>query len=80
VIVLLAWAAAAVLAAVVLAVLAFELRGHVKRLTAAVAQVSQDLAPLARRLAARPDPDASGTPAGPATGWLAGPGRHRADP
>ena len=74
-IVLLVWAAAAVLAAVLLAVLAFELGGHLRRLKAAVAEAGRDLAPLARRLG----PAAiSGAPAEPATGWPEGPGRHRA--
>jgi hypothetical protein len=80
VIVLLVWATAAVVAAALLAVLAFELLGHIGRLKAAVALASLDLVPLAQRLAARPDPDACGAANRAPTSWLERRGRHRADP
>jgi len=84
VIVLLAWIAAAVVVVLLLAVLGFELFGHVKRLTAAVAEAKRDLVPRVRRMLARlTGPDNPGEPAHPdgnPTLTLEGPGRHRAGP
>ena len=76
--VLIAWLAAGLVAAVLAAALVFELLGHARRLTAAVAQVNRDLVPPVRDLLRRlPAPDAVRAawvgPAGPAADLGAGP-------
>jgi hypothetical protein len=79
VIVLLVWIAAVVVAGVLLAVLAFELRGHARRLDAALGQAHRDLLPRVQRMAARLNGGGS-APEEPDNSTLEGPGRHRADP
>jgi len=72
VIVLLAWLAAVLVAVVVVAVLAFDALGHLRRLSAALAAAGQDLTPRVRVLADRlPAQDAGPRPA---TGDAARPG------
>jgi hypothetical protein len=72
VIVLLAWLAAVLVAAVVAAVLAFDALGHLRRLTAALAETGQELTPQVRGLVDRLPAPAGG--ARPATGDAAEPG------
>jgi hypothetical protein len=64
VIVLLAWLAAVLVAAVVAAVLAFDALGHLRRLTAVLAEADQDLTPRVRVLVDRlPGPAGGARPA-----------------
>jgi hypothetical protein len=60
VIVLLAWLAAMLVAVVVAAVLAFDVLGHLRRLTAALAETGQNLTPQVRRLVGGPPAPAGG--------------------
>jgi hypothetical protein len=77
VIVLLAWLAAVLVAAVVAAVLAFDALGHLRRLTTALAEAGQDLTPQVQGLVDRLPAPATG--ARPAIGDAAWPGGCRAD-
>ena len=71
-IVLLAWLAAVLVAAVMAVVLAFDALGHLRRLTAALAETSQDLTPRVRGLVDRLPAPAGG--ARPTTRDAAEPG------
>jgi len=76
--VLLAWLTAVLVAAVMAAVLGFDALGHLRRLTAALAETGQDLTPQVRGLVDRlPAPAGGARPAGdaaepgPAARWSA---------